>query len=156
MAIPSASLMQSRGSGQRQMNCHRILLLHYIDNVLNKRLFWHHSLSQSTHYGWTKQSCSRWTQICYRQAAHLSPTNAARRYIRAQAAVSVIQLGGTKYTALTDTCARHIPNIVYHLMHSVRESPRAIWFLFGTGKLEYLGYNLVKVTCWSTQSFGHN
>jgi len=34
--------------------------------------------------------------------------------------------------------------------------PRAIRFMFGMGKLEWLGYNLVKVAWWSTQSFGHN
>jgi len=32
----------------------------------------------------------------------------------------------------------------------------AIAFICGTGKLEWLGYNLVKVARWSTQSFGHN
>jgi len=32
--------------------------------------------------------------------------------------------------------------------------PEAIEFLFGVGKLEWLGYNVVKVAWWSTQSFG--
>jgi len=35
-------------------------------------------------------------------------------------------------------------------------SPRAIGFIFDMGKLERLGYNLVKVAWWSTQSFGNN
>jgi len=34
--------------------------------------------------------------------------------------------------------------------------PWAVGFIFGVGKLEWLGYNLVKVAWWSTQSFGHN
>jgi len=34
--------------------------------------------------------------------------------------------------------------------------PRAIGFILGIGKLEWLGYNLVKVAWWSTQSFGDN
>jgi len=36
------------------------------------------------------------------------------------------------------------------------KSPRAIGFKFGTGKLEWLGYNTMKVAWWLTQSFGHN
>jgi len=35
-------------------------------------------------------------------------------------------------------------------------SPRAIGFIFSTEKLEWLGYNLVKVAWWSTLSYGHN
>jgi len=35
-------------------------------------------------------------------------------------------------------------------------SPRAIRFIFSVGKLEWLGYNLVKVTWQLTQSFGHS
>jgi len=35
-------------------------------------------------------------------------------------------------------------------------SPRVIGWIFGTKKPEWLGYNLVKVARWSTQSFGHN
>jgi len=35
-------------------------------------------------------------------------------------------------------------------------SPRAIGFIFGVGKLEWPGYNLVKVAWWLTESFGHN
>jgi len=40
--------------------------------------------------------------------------------------------------------------------------PSPIWrrrwvgFIFGVGKLEWLGYNLVKIAWWATQSFGHN
>jgi len=34
------------------------------------------------------------------------------------------------------------------------QSPRAIGFIFGMGKLKWLGYNQVKATRWSTQSFG--
>jgi len=37
-----------------------------------------------------------------------------------------------------------------------RRHLRAIEFIFGTGKLEWPCYNLVKVAWWSTQSFGHN
>jgi len=33
----------------------------------------------------------------------------------------------------------------YHLTLSVRGFPRAIGFIFATGQLELLGYNLVKV-----------
>jgi len=33
---------------------------------------------------------------------------------------------------------------------------RALGFTFGTGKLEWRRYNLVKVGWWSTQPFGHN
>jgi len=40
--------------------------------------------------------------------------------------------------------------------HQRRGSPRAIGFIFRTEKLEWLGYNLVKVAWWSTQSFEHN
>jgi len=36
------------------------------------------------------------------------------------------------------------------------ESLRTIEFIFGMGKLEWLGYNLVKVARWSTQSLWHN
>jgi len=43
-----------------------------------------------------------------------------------------------------------------HLTPSRRSIPRAIGFIFGMGKLEWLGYNLVKVAWWSTHSFGHN
>jgi len=43
-----------------------------------------------------------------------------------------------------------------HLTPSTRESPRIIGYLFGMRKLEWLGYSLVKVVWWSTQSFGHN
>jgi len=35
-------------------------------------------------------------------------------------------------------------------------SPRDIGFIFGMGKLEWLDYNLVKVTWWSIQLFGHS
>jgi len=59
-----------------------------------------------------------------------------------------------------NTDAHGIQSIAY-LRHSVwrpqwGESPRAIGFIFGVGKLEWLGYNLVKVAWWSTQSFGHS
>jgi len=40
--------------------------------------------------------------------------------------------------------------------HSWRGFSRTIGFVFGVGKLEWLGYNLVKIAWWSTQSFGHN
>jgi len=45
-----------------------------------------------------------------------------------------------------------------HLTPSIRGCSRAIWFIFRNGKEEclWLGYNLVKVAWWSTQSFGHN
>jgi len=36
------------------------------------------------------------------------------------------------------------------------KSARAIGFIFGKEKLEWLGNNLVKVAWWLTQSFGHN
>jgi len=42
------------------------------------------------------------------------------------------------------------------LMPSTKGIPQATGFIFGTEKLEWLGYNLVKVAWWSTQSFGHN
>jgi len=64
--------------------------------------------------------------------------------------------GGATYTALTDACVRRTPNIAYNLTPSMRGSPLAIRFIFGMGKLEWLGYNLVKVAWWSTQSFGYN
>jgi len=35
-------------------------------------------------------------------------------------------------------------------------SPQAIRFIFGTWKLEWLGYNLAMDAWWSTQSSGHN
>jgi len=35
-------------------------------------------------------------------------------------------------------------------------APWAIGFIFGMRKLEWLGYNLVKVVWWSAQSFEHN
>jgi len=35
-------------------------------------------------------------------------------------------------------------------------SHRAVEFIVGKTKLEWLGYNLVKAAWWSTQSFGHN
>jgi len=35
-------------------------------------------------------------------------------------------------------------------------SHRAIGFIFDMEKLDWLGYNLVKIAWWSTQSFGHN
>jgi len=55
------------------------------------------------------------------------------------------------------TTQRRIPTL--HTIcqtSSMRKSPQAIGFVFGLGKLEWLGYNLVKVACWSTQLFGHN
>jgi len=39
---------------------------------------------------------------------------------------------------------------------SMKGFPWAIGFIFGVGKLEWLGYSLVKVESWSTQSFGYN
>jgi len=35
-------------------------------------------------------------------------------------------------------------------------SPREIGFIFGTGKLEWLGCSLAKIAWWATQSLGHN
>jgi len=56
--------------------------------------------------------------------------------------------------------AHHIPNTGY-LCHSIwssqwRGSPRAIGFIFGMGKPDWLGYNLVNAGRWSTQSIGQN
>jgi len=58
------------------------------------------------------------------------------------------------------TDARRILSIAY-LRHSIwrprwLRSHRAIGFISGRRKLKWLGYNLVKVTWWSTQSFGRN
>jgi len=64
--------------------------------------------------------------------------------------------GGATYTASTDAFARRFPNIAYRLTPSVRGSPRAIGFIVGVWKLEWLSYNLMKVAWWSTKSFGHN
>jgi len=44
----------------------------------------------------------------------------------------------------------------FHSTPSVMEFPRAIGFVFGMGQLEWLGNNLVKITWWSTHSYGHN
>jgi len=45
---------------------------------------------------------------------------------------------------------------VSHLTLSTKETPSSYRVIFGTEKLEWVGYNLVKVAWWSTQSFGHN
>jgi len=63
-----------------------------------------------------------------------------------------------------DACQRRIHNTAYRpttSSHSIWCSQwggffRAIGFIFGVGKLERLGYNLVKVAWRSTLSIGHN
>jgi len=44
----------------------------------------------------------------------------------------------------------------YHWTPSMMRIPSSYLVHIWDGKLEWLGYNLVKVTWWSTQSFGHN
>jgi len=45
---------------------------------------------------------------------------------------------------------------LFYLTFSMRASPRTIGLIFSMEKLEWPGYNLVKVAWWSTQSLGHN
>jgi len=55
--------------------------------------------------------------------------------------------------AAKQLCEQHIPNIWCPQWGG---SPQCIRFIFGTQKLEWLGYNLAKVARWSAWSFGHN
>jgi len=80
--------------------------------------------------------------------------------------------GGATYTGLKRTITRFIADdkfVYWRLCTAYSQycipsfwglqwggSPRVIGFIFGTEKLEWLGYNLVKVAWWSTQSFEHN
>jgi len=51
--------------------------------------------------------------------------------------------------------SKHCVPMPFHWRPQWWGSPRAIGFM-GVGKLEWLGYKIVKVAWWSTQSFGHN
>jgi len=61
-------------------------------------------------------------------------------------------------------CCRKLPSgerlrligRIFHFGLPLSHETPSIPYISGTGKLEWLGYNLVKVARWSTQSFGHN
>jgi len=76
--------------------------------------------------------------VCMRQETQLSPTN---RPTRLHADVPWLRFIGR--------ILRVLPTLLPFdgLVHT----DCLVW-----GKLEWLGYNLVKVAWWSTQSFGHN
>jgi len=73
--------------------------------------------------------------------------------------------GRFRYIFQTSSCYRWqtvrptLVHVVFTTLRTIwrprwRRSLRAIWFILGMGKLEWLGYKLVKVAWWSTQCFG--
>jgi len=104
---------------------------------------------------WRKYSASmlwnNFTHIPFRQHSHITTKKLSYRWQTAR------HMRMLKFHAGLSRAALWWMTVIFsHLTPSMRRSSGAIGFIFGTEKLEWLGYNQVKVAWRSTQLFGHN
>jgi len=96
-----------------------------------------------------EQFVCRHSAVCCLQVEHLTAVTARRHQVSFCFLLAVI-------VAAAVTGATSSPCIVLIWRPRWGGSRRAVMFILGMGKLEWLGYNLVKVAWWSTQLFRHN